>query len=138
MIKSQESIVIRTMTRLLIPFIQIFALYVIMHGHSSPGGGFQGGVIMGASFILLGLAYGVDRVKEIFTIRLLTIFTSLGVMIYGGIGLVCLLLGKNFLNYGVLPVPEPRGMGMFGIELGVGFTVMSVMVSLYYDLVEFK
>ena len=138
MIKSQESIVIRTMTRMLIPFIQIFGLYVIMHGHSSPGGGFQGGVIMGASFILLGLAYGVDRVKELFTIRLLTIFTSLGVMIYGGIGLVCLLLGKNFLNYGVLPVPEPRGMGMFGIELGVGFTVMSVMVSLYYDLVEFE
>ncbi len=138
MIRYQESIIIRTMTRLLIPFIQIFALYVIMHGHSSPGGGFQGGVIMGASFILLGLAYGVDRVKELFTIRLLTIFTSLGVMIYGGIGLVCLLLGRNFLNYGVLPVPEPRGMGMFGIELGVGFTVMSVMVSLYYDLVEFE
>ena len=135
---SQDSIIIRTMTRLLTPFIQIFALYVIMHGHTSPGGGFQGGVIMGASFILLGMAYGVDRVKELFTLRLLTIFTSLGVMIYGGIGLLCLLLGRNFLNYGVLPIVEPRGMGMFGIELGVGFTVMSVMVSLFYDLIEFK
>lgn len=138
MISHQESIVIRTMTRMLVPFIQLFALYVIMHGHSSPGGGFQGGVIMGASFILLGIAYGVDMVKKLFTIRLLTIFTSLGVLIYGGIGLLCLLLGKNFLNYGVLPIVEPRGMGMFGIELGVGFTVMSVMVSLFYDLVEFE
>ena len=135
---SQDSIIIRTMTRLLTPFIQIFALYVIMHGHSSPGGGFQGGVIMGASFILLGMAYGVDMVKKLFTLRLLTIFTSLGVIIYGGIGLVCLLLGRNFLNYGALPIVEPRGMGMFGIELGVGFTVMSVMVSLFYDLVEFE
>lgn len=138
MISHQESIVIRTMTRLLVPFIQIFALYVIMHGHGSPGGGFQGGVIMGASFILLGMAYGIDTVKKMFTVRLLTVFTSLGVLIYGGIGVGCLLLGKNFLNYGALPIPDPRGMGMFGIELGVGFTVMSVMVSLFYDLVEFE
>ena len=138
MIESQESIIIRTIARVLVPFVQLFGLYVIMHGHSSPGGGFQGGVILGASYILLGIAYGVDKVKARFNIRRLTIFTSLGVIIYAGIGLVCLLLGKNFLNYGVLPNPEPRGMGMFGIELGVGFTVMSVMVSLYYDLIEFK
>lgn len=138
MITRQDSIIIGTITRLLIPFIQLFALYIIMHGHSSPGGGFQGGVIMGASFILLGITYGMDMVKKIFTIRLLTIFTSLGVLIYGGIGLLCLLLGKNFLNYGVLPISAPRSMGMFGIEIGVGITVMAVMVSLFYDLVEFE
>ncbi len=136
---SQNSIIIRTVSRILIPFVQLFGLYVIMHGHSSPGGGFQGGVILGASYILYGIAYGgVDEVKARFNLKRLTIFTSLGVVIYAGIGLVCLLLGKNFLNYGVLPIVEPRGMGMFGIELGVGLTVMSVMVSLYYDLIEFK
>jgi multicomponent Na+:H+ antiporter subunit B len=137
-IQSNESIIIRTVARMLVPFIQLFGLYVIMHGHSSPGGGFQGGVILGASFILLGIAFGVDKAKARFNVRRLTIFTSLGVIIYAGIGLVCLLLDKNFLNYGALPIHEPRGMGMFGIELGVGFTVMSVMVSLYYDLIEFK
>ena len=135
---SQESIIIRIVARLLIPFVQLFGLYVIMHGHGSPGGGFQGGVILGASFILYGIAYGVDAVKERFNFRRLTIFTSLGVIIYAGIGLVCLLLGANFLNYGILPIPLPRSMGMFGIEIGVGFTVMSVMVSLYYDLIQFK
>jgi multicomponent Na+:H+ antiporter subunit B len=109
-----------------------------MHGHSSPGGGFQGGVILGASFILLGMAYGLDEVKRRFSLKNLTIFVSLGVFLYAGIGLLCLLLGQNFLNYGVLPIPLPRYMGMFGIELGVGITVMAVMVSLFHDLVDFE
>ena len=68
MIQEQESIVIKTVARLLVPFIQLFALYVIMHGHSSPGGGFQGGVILAASFLLLAIAYGLDEMKRRFSI----------------------------------------------------------------------
>jgi multicomponent Na+:H+ antiporter subunit B len=138
MIQEQESIVIKTVARLLVPFIQLFALYVIMHGHSSPGGGFQGGVILAASFVLLAIAYGLDEVKRRFPIKALTVLTSAGVFIYAGIGLLCLLLGENFLDYGVLPVVEPRGMGMLGIEIGVGITVMAVMVSILHDLLDFE
>ncbi len=138
MIQEQESIVIKTVARLLVPFIQLFALYVIMHGHSSPGGGFQGGVILAASFILLAIAYGLDEVKKRFSIKALTVLTSAGVFIYAGIGLLCLLLGENFLDYGVLPVVEPRGMGMLGIEIGVGITVMAAMVSIFHDLLDFE
>ena len=138
MIQEQESIVIKTVARLLVPFIQLFALYVIMHGHSSPGGGFQGGVILAASFLLLAIAYGLDEVKRRFPIKALTVMTSLGVFIYAGIGLLCLLLGENFLDYGVLPVVEPRGMGMLGIEIGVGITVMAAMISIFHDLLDFE
>jgi multicomponent Na+:H+ antiporter subunit B len=137
MIHQQDSVIVRTISRFLVPFIQCFGLYVIMHGHSSPGGGFQGGVILGASFILLGVAGGLGEVKLRFPTKLLMVFVSLGVLIYGGIGFLCLLLGANFLNYGVLPISLPRYMGMFGIELGVGITVMAVMVSLYEYLVDF-
>ena len=138
MISKQESIIVRTISRFLIPFVQVFGLYVIMHGHSSPGGGFQGGVILGASFVLLGMAYGLDEVKRRFPLRVLMVFVSLGVFLYAGIGLLCLLLGGNFLNYGMLPIPLPRYMGMFGIEIGVGITVMAVMVSLFHDLIDFE
>lgn len=133
-----ESVVIRTAVRLLIPFVQIYGLYVIMHGHTSPGGGFQGGVILGASFILLALAFGLKEMQKRFSERIMTMFTGSGVFIYGFIGLLCLLLGANFLDYGILPIPEPRGMGMLGIEIGVGITVMAVMVSIYSDLVSFE
>ncbi len=139
MIGKQESIIIQTLARLLIPFIQLFALYVIMHGHSSPGGGFQGGVILASSFILLAIAYDIEEVKKRFSLRNLTILTSLGVLIYALVGVFCLLLGGNFLDYGVIPIDfEPRGMGMLGIEIGVGVTVMAVMVSVFYDLITFE
>jgi len=139
MIQKQESIIVRTLARLLIPFIQLFGLYVIMHGHSSPGGGFQGGVILGASFILLAIAYGMDEVKRRFSEKAITVMMSTGVLIYAVIGVICVLLGANFLDYGILPLEhEPRGMGMLGIEIGVGITVMAVMVSIFRGLISFE
>jgi len=138
MIAEHESIIVKTISRLLTPFIQIFALYVIMHGHSSPGGGFQGGIILGASYILLILSFGMNEVKRRFNERLLTMFTSLGVFIYASIGILCLILGANFLDYGILPIAEPRAMGVLGIEVGVGITVMAVMLSIFHDLITFE
>ena len=138
MITEQQSIIVKTVCRLLAPFIQLFGLYVIMHGHSSPGGGFQGGVILASSFILLAIAYGIDEVKRRFSLSALTTLTSAGVFLYAGIGVLCLLLGANFLDYGVLPVAEPRSIGMLGIEIGVGITVMAVMVSIFHDLITFE
>ena len=73
-------------------------------------------------------------------LKALTIFTSLGVFLYGFIGLLCILLGGNFLDYSVL-LPEsmhPRSMGMLGIEIGVGITVMAVMISIFRDLMYFR
>jgi multicomponent Na+:H+ antiporter subunit B len=138
MIEKQESIIIKTLCRSLVPFVQMFGLYVIMHGHSSPGGGFQGGVILGSSLILLSLAYGIEEVRCRCTLAQLTVCTSLGVFIYAGIGVLCLLLGANFLDYGILPIEHPRSMGMLGIEIGVGLTVMAAMVSIFHDLLTFE
>ena len=68
MITSQQSVIVKTVCRILVPFVQMFGLYVIMHGHSSPGGGFQGGVILGSSFILLSLGYGIDDMLQEFVL----------------------------------------------------------------------
>ena len=138
MIADQESIVVKTVCRLLAPFIQMFGLYVIMHGHSSPGGGFQGGVILASSFLLLAIGYGVTAVKRRLSLRALTTFTSAGVLLYAGIGVVCVLLGANYLDYGALPLPDARSLGMLGIEIGVGMTVMAAMVSIFHDLITFE
>ncbi len=132
-----QSIVIRIVVRSLVPFVQLFGLYVIMHGHSSPGGGFQGGVILGASFILLSIADGIDEVRRRFSLATMTLYTSTGVILYAGLGLVCLLLGANFLDYGVLPIADARSVGMLIIEIGVGITVMAAMVSIFHDLITF-
>ena len=137
MLQGPLSLIVRTVARLLAPFVQLFGLYVIMHGHSSPGGGFQGGVILGASAILLAVAFGVDVVRERVTLSALTLSTSAGVLLYGGLGLVCLLLGANYLDYSVLPVADARSVGMLVIEIGVGITVMAAMMSIFVDLSAF-
>jgi multicomponent Na+:H+ antiporter subunit B len=140
MIHETRDEIIQTVCRLLIPPIQLFALYVIAHGHYSPGGGFQGGCILGASFILLVIAYDIKGAKKRMAEKLNTVLSGVGVMIYAGIGLLCLLLGANYLDYGilsrVLPVDpvRARSLGTLGIELGVGITVMAVMVSIFLNL----
>ena len=138
MIRRQDSIIITTLTRLLTPFIQLFGLYVIIHGHSSPGGGFQGGVILGAGFILLAISFGIDEASQRFPEKLVAVLNSGGVFVFGGVGLLCVILGANFLDYGILPVVEPRSLGMLVVEIGIGVTVMAVMISIFRDLLTFE
>lgn len=140
MIAFFEDIIIQTICRILTPFIQLYGLYVIAHGHHSPGGGFQGGVILAASFILLCLAYDINEVKKRMSEQRNLLFCSMGVIIYAGTGVLCLVLGGEYLDYSRLhkilfldPI-EARSMGIFGIEVGVGITVMAVMISIFLNL----
>jgi len=140
MIHRGEDVIIRTIARMLIPFIQIYALYVIMHGHYSPGGGFQGGVIFGASLVLLLLTHGYHDARSRISEKAMIVFSSMGVLIYAGIGFLCLLLSGNFLDYsmlaGILHVDpaHARSLGILGVEIGVGFAVMAVMASIFLDI----
>lgn len=141
MIILQEDIIVKTLCRFLIPFIQLFGLYVIAHGHGSPGGGFQGGCILAASFVLILIAFDLAEAKKRFSEKLNNFFNSFGVLIYTGTGWLCLLLGGNYLDYGklskILPVDpvQARYYGVFAVEVGVGITVMAVMVSIFLDLI---
>ena len=121
--------------RLLLPLILLFALYVQLHGDYGPGGGFQAGVIFGAGFILYALIYGLDNARRLVPPWLLRIGVSLGVLLYAGVGLMGLFLGGNFLDYGVLDRHDPvhgQHLGILLVELGVGITVSSVMMTIFY------
>ncbi|MCL7488263.1 MAG: sodium:proton antiporter [Desulfobulbaceae bacterium] len=135
-----KDLILISAARIIAPMMQIFALYVVAHGHHSPGGGFQGGVILGSSFILLALAYDLETILKRLKERSVIIMSGIGVAIYMGIGMICLFLGGNFLDYsawssvlGVSAV-EARSHGMLGVEIGVAVTVMYIMFSLYADL----
>lgn len=133
-------LITKTTCRLLMPFIQLFALYVIAHGHHSPGGGFQGGVILGASFILYAISYDLRRSKSRFGERSSTLLSAVGVFVFAGTGALSFLFGAAFLNYGALaplfyssPVMA-HSHGMLLIEIGVGIAVMAVMIWIYYNI----
>ena len=133
-------LIVKTTCRMIIPFIQIFALYVIAHGHHSPGGGFQGGVILGASLVLYAIAFDLRSAIRRMGERITAFFCALGVFIYATTGVLCMLYDANYLDYsalanilGVDPVTA-RSHGILMVEIGVGMAVMAVMVVLYYNL----
>lgn len=143
MINKTDDVIVMTIARLLIPFIQLYALYVLMHGHYSPGGGFQGGVILGASFILLIITHGIVEARKKISAKALSLFSSFGVFIYAGIGALCLLLAGNYLDYGKLSkilnvdASHARSLGILGVETGVGLAVMAVMISIFINISSF-
>jgi len=140
MIQISDDIIIKTLARVLVPFIMLYALYVIMHGHHSPGGGFQGGVILGASLVLLVITHGLKDTQKRISEKSVAIFSSLGVLIYAGIGVLCLILLGNFLDYSKLavllnvPLAQARSLGILGVEIGVGLAVMAVMFSIFCNI----
>ena len=133
-------LITRATCRLVIPFIQLFALYVIAHGHHSPGGGFQGGVILGASIILYAVSHDLRSTLRRMSERAGALLSTAGIVLYAGTGLLCLILGANFLDYGALagllgvdPVTA-RSHGILIVEIGVGLAVMATMIWIYYIL----
>ncbi|MBN2199045.1 MAG: Na(+)/H(+) antiporter subunit B [Candidatus Aminicenantes bacterium] len=138
--RNENNPIIDLISSLVAPFIMLFGLYVIFHGHYSPGGGFQGGTLLAASVILLRLSLGSELGQSQFPRRLGTPLASLGVLIYYGTGLAALILGGAFLNYGFIPfsalAPLRRSWGILSVEIGVGLAVMAVLVAIYDDLLE--
>lgn len=130
----KDLLILRVVTKLLMPFILIFALYVQFHGDYGPGGGFQAGVIFGAGFILYGLIFGLDDLRGVLSSDILRAGFALGVLLFGGVGVAGLFLGGNYLDYNVLAHDPVHGqhLGILLIEFGVGVTVASVMVSIFY------
>jgi len=134
------NVVKRSVGRVVIPLIQLFALYVIVHGDSGPGGGFQGGVILGASFILYAVIFGAEAGRRWVPQGVSDIFMSIGVLIYAGVGFVALAVGGRYLEYNVLPIGHDAHTashyGIFFIELGVGITVAAVMITIFFDTAQ--
>ena len=124
----------RIVGRMVIPFILLFALYVQFHGEYSPGGGFQAGAIFAAAIILYALLEGEEQALKVLPRKLLTFLMSAGALLYGGVGVVTMLLGGNFLDYSVLASDPVKGQqwGIIAIELGVGITVAGVLLAIYH------
>jgi len=130
--------VLRVVSKLIVPFIVVFALYVQFHGDYGPGGGFQAGVIVASAVIFIALIFGINTAYRVAPKVVVERMVPLGVMIFAGTGVVGMLMGKNFLEYSVLghdPV-HAREWGIFLVEAGVLVTVSGTMCSLFYAFVE--
>lgn len=134
-IATSRHVVLRVVSKLIIPVIIVYGAYVHFHGDYGPGGGFQAGLIIASSIILYALIYGVSAAKAAVPPALARAGAALGVLIYGGTGLVGIMLGGNYLNYNVLNAAHPthgQHLGILLVEIGVLVTVASVMLVIFY------
>jgi multicomponent Na+:H+ antiporter subunit B len=128
------SAILDAAARLLVPFVLLFAVYVLAHGHHSPGGGFQGGVLFAGSLILVKLVRGAQGRWEM-PAETALVLACTGLAIFAAIGLLALLSGGVYLDYAAPPLPmDPvlqRELGALGIEIGVFLTVGGVLLLIF-------
>lgn len=135
-----HDLIIKITARFVVPFLILFALYVVAHGHHSPGGGFQGGVIIGASIILYAISFNLRIASLRVSEQSAAWLGSIGVLLYAGTGVICMAMGADFLNYGAMAgllLSDPimaRSHGILIVEIGVAITVSAVMIWIYYIL----
>lgn len=140
------SLVVRVITNIVVGFIFIYGVYIILHGHLTPGGGFAGGVIIAGAFVLRILAFGVEPVSEKQAEERASAFESLGALLFIGIALAGLAVGGIFfLNFLPQGVPLRLLSGgiiplcniAIGIKVGAGlFTIFLALAAVKYVMEE--
>lgn len=130
---STESPIIMTTVRVVSPFVLAFGLYLTFHGANTPGGGFQGGVVIGAMVYLLGFSFGIDRTRAWVGHRTMAYLAAGGVLVFGGIGVLTLALGGGFLEYRQLPIGDATKWGMEAVEIaGIAAIVAGAVMGLFF------
>ncbi len=127
-------VVLRVITKLLLPFLVLFGFYIQFHADISPGGGFQAGVIVGAGVILYAMIFGLEPAMRVVPVRAVEIMVSLGVLIFAGVGVATVLLGGNYLDYDTLG-PDPiaaQQLGIHMVEVGVLLSVTGAAIAIFY------
>ncbi|MCM1002258.1 Na(+)/H(+) antiporter subunit B [Wolbachia pipientis] len=132
--------VLNAVTFLMVPFIILFALYIQFHGDYTPGGGFQAGIIIASGIILYSMLFGISVTLKAIPYSVIKLANMLGILIYGGTGIVTVLFGKSFLSYGILLTNNvaSQKFGIFLVELGVALTVFSSMLIIYVSFARIK
>lgn len=138
MIRAHESVIVQMLSRLLVPLVQLYALFILFFGQYGPGGGFVGGVMFGASLILGMLVFGPDTPSWAVATKLLK-GDGVGLLIFVAIGGLCLIAGGEFLNYAEVSIPgldapSRRYLGIIMTQVGVAADVAVTAISIVYSL----
>ena len=129
------------MVQKLFPFIMLFGFYLILHGHLSPGGGFQGGVVIGTAIILLVLSYGIEETEKKFHSKYLHVIEILAILFFFFLGFLGMFFGHSFLK-NILPLGQPGQIASGGLillfNLTIGIKVAMGVSVIFYALVKYR
>jgi multicomponent Na+:H+ antiporter subunit B len=128
--------VVRVVCALLSPFIAMFGLYIIAHGHYVPGGGFAGGVFLAAGAILPRLTLDEDLAYRVVPPSVGPVAGGVGMLLFLAVGVAPMLTGGAFLDYAAIEVAgitasRMRYLGILVVEIGVGLAVFGSMLLIF-------
>jgi multicomponent Na+:H+ antiporter subunit B len=127
-----ESTIIMTTVRVVAPFVFTFAFFVMFHGADSPGGGFQGGVVAGATLMMIAFAFGIESTRAWVNSTVVAALAAGGVAVFALVGLGSIVLGGSFLEYNVYPIYHASKYGIELVEFAIGGIVSGVVISLFF------
>jgi multicomponent Na+:H+ antiporter subunit B len=129
--------IVRNVSGLLSGFVMLYGMYVVCTGHLSPGGGFAGGVILMSGVVMLVLAYGGDRAREVLAHNRCHVLDGLGALAFAVLALLGLFLGGFFKNF--LPLGQVQHLLSGGIilpaNLAIALKVAAGLVGVFLALV---
>lgn len=134
------TIIVKQITKLMVPAIFLLGIYVILHGHLTPGGGFAGGVLIAGSFTLLILAYGSDTFKSEKKKLQASVSESIGILLFWFITIIGLLNGSFFFHNFISKnnSGEPFTLFSAGIiplcNIAIGIEVGAALFSIFITL----
>ena len=135
------SLIVKRVTRYTVGLILLYGIYIVLHGHLTPGGGFAGGVIIALSFIHLVLAFGKEEAEKTLPKGLLSLGESLGGIFFLALGLIGLTGGFFFLNF-LAGYGKPFSLASAGIiplcNIAIGLKVGTGLFAIFLALSVFK
>lgn len=132
-----DSLVVTRTVRAVVPFVVTYGIFTMLHGTKSVGGGFQGGVVVAAGIITLAFAFGVGQTQAALSPRLLTWVAAGGIALFAFVAAASLALGGTFLDanvYAGLSIPSAAVYAVELVEIGIGVTVASVIVLMFFTI----
>ena len=134
-----RSSILQTATRLLMPLLLLFALFLLLRGHNEPGGGFVGGLVVAASFVLYANAYGVDAGRRALLVDPATLLGG-GLLVALVSGVPAALLGRPFMT--ALWTKVGVGSAVYDVgtplvfDVGVFLAVIGVVLTIIFTLAD--
>ena len=133
-----KSLILSTAARALLPLLLLFSLFQLVRGHNEPGGGFIGGLVAAAAFVLYAIAYNVPAARKALRISP-RVLIAVGLFVALGSGIVSLFLGQPFLTgqWGSTPLPIIGKLGTPLIfDIGVFLTVVGSVLTTIFAAME--
>jgi multicomponent Na+:H+ antiporter subunit B len=133
------SSILQTATRVLMPLLLLFAVFLLLRGHNQPGGGFVGGLVVASSFVLYSIAFGADAARRALLVTPSTLLGA-GLLVALTSGLPAAARGQPFMTAQWAELTIGRSVVAVGTPLmfdaGVFLAVIGVVLTIVFTLAE--